>query len=802
MKRKLFTLLFALVALASFQVNASGPWWIKADTTGLSGNLSYGGNKVSPLQNWFVWAANDAAKINAENSTLFTDGLDSRFEVTQVGSNDRLINIKSLKSGSQKISLTYGANAWTQFEVVQFDYTTITTTPPYMGGARTTQALTSSGLEGYLMPAQGGLATLQDTTSSMLMVVSDKNGAFSIKRVDEVFTFVDSPDSITVPRVVPINWDASEFQGVSFGATDTLSYVSTYTNLVPYQSVEWGRIGLYKWAGIKQTGNQHPINMKIAGGKPIVYMTIGPGSPGWAAFTTKPELIYENPQWLTAYVGVDPAASGFSSEVTLAANWTNGLPYDFVTGSQSVNASSGGAYVIFRVDGTAKIKNGQVVSNPFVTVNGVDYPTIPGGPSVYDKVLASGGYTTNATLNKWRPVYIKLEKPAGRWATPDDFPCTYTTFPGLYVINSKLTAPYFTTDTIRTFVVKQVDWVAKTSGKQSDQNIFGNSGDGNHYVPKFDEVAVGGAIGGRDVGLQKVITLPAPAASGADSIIPLFTLSSPEVDCGVVSVSRQNDLDIQSQGIGVYANKLEIRDYGYYYDYKKNANGTYTYEKHQASSVHDWDWSHSGVDASGLDEDRVATSLQKFAFWIDIDGNYTMYPAASYSWEYGKTKEEEQSIVKPNSVLLYNNTEIALTTGGVEGLDKSWGVEIGTWNGRTTANPGVNSAIISTIPNVVITGNSDYTEITYNPTCNTEGIENLKGRFYFLDVLNPGVNPGTTGYFYNATRPNAIQDSTRTQYVLSTEVVSGVKQLIIIPKEKVRAYADGNGNKWYDALEA
>ncbi|GHS94576.1 hypothetical protein FACS1894207_3020 [Bacteroidia bacterium] len=411
-----------------------------------------------------------------------------------------------------------------------------------------------------------------------------------------------------------------------------------------------------------------------------------------------------------------------------------------------------------------------------------------------------------ANLTKYAPFAFYAFQPQGHWATPADFPCKYNTFPGLYVIKADTTRNrIFTTDTVRTFAVTQVDWVAKNDDNQSLENIFGNRSEAGHYYPAFDSLTVAGrAIGGGKRGLQFGVNLPAPA-SAVDSIIPLFTLSAPELGCGVVSVSRQNTLDIQSQGDGVYANKLEIRDYGHYYDYKQNAQGVWVYEEHTASIAHNWDWTHDGDDTkSSIREDRVATSLQKFAFWIDEDGVYTMYPAASYSWKYGNPKPGQQSIVYPNSVLLYNNIDITQTTGGVSGSDKGWGVKIGTWNGRTTANPSPigDAKIITTIPNVLDI-NTDYTDYTFKPDCGNATLGDISGRFFFLDVLNPGVN-GTGTTFANATKKNAYQSLDSTQYVLSTQTqtVGGVttKHLVVLPKEKVRGYKDNNNKFWYNDL--
>jgi len=70
-----------------------------------------------------------------------------------------------------------------------------------------------------------------------------------------------------------------------------------------------------------------------------------------------------------------------------------------------------------------------------------------------------------------------------------------------------------------------------------------------------------------------------------------------------------------------------------------------------------------------------------------------------------------------------------------------------------------------------------------------------------------GLDGATAGkYDKGAFAPNAIQDYTKTEYVLSTEVVwdanrnGWTKSLIMIPKEKVRRYDNSTGNLWYQKL--
>ena len=392
-------------------------------------------------------------------------------------------------------------------------------------------------------------------------------------------------------------------------------------------------------------------------------------------------------------------------------------------------------------------------------------------------------------------------QPQGHWAREADFPktCKYYEFPNLFVTTDSTVAKIAKNPVKATniFAVTQVDWIGE-SVTQSGANMFGNASTITPYNTKF-ALPIGGG--------QKGLEMGATYAAG-DNVIPLFTLASPENGCGVVSVSRQNDLDIQSQtGLGVYANKLELRDFGTYWSYKPETTGGKTdtvYKQYIASSTLEWDSTFTEGTAGigdGITEVLVATSLQKFAIWIDEDGNYTLYPAASYAWAYGNDKRMQLNTVLPNSVLMYNNLDITEVTGGTPTAEQGWGTKIGEWNGKTTSSSTINWTT-ATIPNA-LQNTSDYRKFEeWKPACNTEGIGNLEGKYFFLKVVDPDVKniPVT------ASRTRAYQENGKTEYVLSTRpyftATGSYKRLYMLPKEKVRGYADATGNLWYPDLMA
>jgi hypothetical protein len=466
-------------------------------------------------------------------------------------------------------------------------------------------------------------------------------------------------------------------------------------------------------------------------------------------------------------------------------------------------------FIIFRGGGTGQF----LIDTPW-PAKGVDhagYLSVNTAPNTKDAnlviVLVNKGngslkletisYLQNH-LDDYAPFAFYAEVPKGRWATSQDFADSkYWEFNlDVAKVDIKDKNLVLGDKTFNTFAVTQVDWVALDKNNQSGENIFGNVNeqfnDGTardyYYETKFE-----GIDNHPETGLQTGVTLPLTASPTDQKVIPLFILSSPENDCDVVSVSRLNDLGVQTHVDGGYGNKLELRPFGSYYWYD-NATGQKTYKRVNTSinfaSIARWDV--TGNPTPILQEHRVATSLQKFAIWIDEDGNKTIYPAASYSWKYGNDKNLQPGNVLPNSVLIYNNPTVE--PDGT--ADKGWGFRIDKWkNGTADTKPAQGE--ILTGPNM-LQYTTDYANYFVDlKECNPTA--SIAGKFFFLDVAVDKDGLPTSPAFGKG----AYQDNNYTDYVLSTDIdpATGVKHLIIIPKERVRKYSNQNTHISYNNLK-
>ena len=245
-----------------------------------------------------------------------------------------------------------------------------------------------------------------------------------------------------------------------------------------------------------------------------------------------------------------------------------------------------------------------------------------------------------------------------------------------------------------------------------------------------------------------------------NQVIPLFALGAPEDDCKVLSVSRTNWLNIQSQESGGLANELEVREWGQFYYYRQTSTWLAPQNQPSDSSV---------FDPAFLGNKDDYLNLQKFAIWRTEEGEFILYPVASYSWKYGEDKRTQDDNIIINSVLSYNNLD-------VEGpnTDKANGVQIGGWDGSST-NPANNvSERIVTAPNVIQT-ESNYWKTPFTRSCTAEP-EDLTGRFFFLQV-NAVDDPGNPAFGNNGYQKGR-------EYVLSTQVRDGEKYLASVVKER------------------
>jgi hypothetical protein len=182
MKRKLFTLLLAFVALATFQVNAQ-TYWIRVDTSAYTKNAIYSADQTD-FDNWLVSPAAttpptpNAIKLNATGlGSIFESTPDNYFvleEVSGIGNRFKLAYRKGLTGNLTYVTLSGDASA-SEFEIVGFDPAT---------RERTTRAKIGGQIEGYLVPAQQGTGSnvLLDNDPDLLFVVSDKDGNLTIKK--------------------------------------------------------------------------------------------------------------------------------------------------------------------------------------------------------------------------------------------------------------------------------------------------------------------------------------------------------------------------------------------------------------------------------------------------------------------------------------------------------------------------------------------------------------------------------------------------------------------------------------------
>ncbi|MDR3339633.1 MAG: hypothetical protein LBT25_06010, partial [Candidatus Symbiothrix sp.] len=391
----------------------------------------------------------------------------------------------------------------------------------------------------------------------------------------------------------------------------------------------------------------------------------------------------------------------------------------------------------------------------------------------YSQVFAS--QAPGASV-RYYPLYVRTYPLSGRWATAADFEgCKFNQFKydgtALSVYEAAATSTGFGTKAYDVFTVSQVDWVKNPSeGVQSNNNIFGTTG--FNATPDFAYAGRPTSSGNANYGTELVGTL---------HYIPLFTLSSPENSCKVLSVSRKNDLKTQNEGEGGYANKLELRTYNRFFDWRlAGSPATYQYAQRTPASG---DFGTTSLS----DAQRVATSLQKFAIWINDDGEFILYPAATYFWKYGEEKDavnttnQQPNKVVANAVLLYNDTKISAELGTTQDVRKSQGIQIGWYDGTSAGQP-TKPGYIATIPNVLHTWTS-YEARPFEIGCVAED-KDISGRFYFLQVY-----PDTTGTYAldRAAFYTTGGYQVAREYVLSVQLSADKlsKHLVAVPKEKV-----------------
>ena len=427
-----------------------------------------------------------------------------------------------------------------------------------------------------------------------------------------------------------------------------------------------------------------------------------------------------------------PLGAGGSADYTPGGTLTNA----FVTTVQDIDVPGFDGYI------AATLTTGYVTaSNLVIVVHDKDGNlALMYYKEYYDTLVAATLVTTNnpATTKQWYPLYIKESELVGRWATPADFEgdCKFFSF------KSGNTTVNIGGSTL--FSARMVDWIDNSSYSFVGKEVKGVQ---DEFYGCYEK--------------------------GGVPVIPLFAIQDPQNNCKVLSVSRLNDLKSQIQTEAGYANRLEFRGWGEYAEWQTTpAPAKYVMKNATSANF------------------TEKTSLQKFAIWIDEEGDYTLYPLASYYWKYGFDKETQKDSIENNTVLLNNNLE----------ADDENAISIGHWKGVYSDTP-VPGGYLGTIPNKPQTY-TQYEPRSFKKSCATDegGIE---GHWFFLQV----AFPDTTDYWKlpatdpraAAFKPGAYQFGR--EYVLSTRLHgANIKGLTMVPKEKIRSSAVQYWDFPYDSV--
>ena len=571
----------------------------------------------------------------------------------------------------------------------------------------------------------------------------------------------------------------------------TPGYAATQTDLPTKLTYAGGKI-MYKapYELCKTTKTEDRFNVVLPDPSNQYLISFSPlNAPGTKLSFTGGNTTYENFTVFQNTGGTSILSAGTNVLVPQAFNGGSFAGY-LAANATGTTDHSGLLIVMHDKAGNLSLRSIKQYADSIKALNsGVSY-TIDSATGI---LTITGTITVHPNLY---PLWIETIQLSGRWAIPSDFAeCKFQQFfyggQALSVGSNNI------------FTVKQVDYVL-------DESTAATATVTTNNIITHTERGAGNFEGlsnqpNKWYGTASQTILNATGTGQVDGIIPLFVLASPQSDCDVLSVSRKNDLSTQSQADGGYANQLELRSYGTYWGYELNAAGTA--------------WSYKLFDApdptASADADSIYdtyTSLQKFAIWIDVDGNMELYPAASYFWQYGEPKVGtfknglpylQEDKILPNSVLIYNNIKVSYIVGSSasgNNPDKAYGVKIGWWNGLNTQTPNATGGI-TTIPNA-LQSITDYEPRAYKLefACDDEAID---GKYYFLQVY-----PDTTGLWRNTVTADAfkkggyqkgdvvgnsaadLKNPARLHHVLSTQIVGSDKYLSIVPKE-IRRESDG-----------
>jgi hypothetical protein len=188
MKRRMFTLLLAIVALTAFQANAQQQRsWILADTSGLAANALYNDsfpNAKLGLYNWLSEKEDGTVyvhpRVDATDSYEIYRDKSNKFQVDTVKGNPHRFLIKSETTSGESFKLNWAGALQSHFEIVQFT-----------NEIREVQKFAGDSIEGYLALPQGD--NLASDSAELVLAGSDTKGTISFKKFSDFGAKVEGP---------------------------------------------------------------------------------------------------------------------------------------------------------------------------------------------------------------------------------------------------------------------------------------------------------------------------------------------------------------------------------------------------------------------------------------------------------------------------------------------------------------------------------------------------------------------------------------------------------------------------------
>ncbi|MDR3061461.1 MAG: hypothetical protein LBU57_05040, partial [Dysgonamonadaceae bacterium] len=338
--------------------------------------------------------------------------------------------------------------------------------------------------------------------------------------------------------------------------------------------------------------------------------------------------------------------------------------------------------------------------------------------------------TGNNKVTRIVPVWVKADPIGGRWATVNDFPDEFVQFK----IQGGNNTTLFTVGGVNTFSVAY-----------SGALDFGaNGSDPSVKVPAATHTLTDGenpAAPG-DGETSRLYD------NGATWELQYFTISNPCND-QLLSVNRQQvPNNALITGEGQFGNQLNFRAAG----------------------------NNSSLGGATADEILKA---QRFAVWINENGNMELYPLNS--WTYMTSQGQYKTTAPTSPAFNY-----------AVWMDRPY---------ATTANSDVanfnNSFKIGQMNSIYCTGPVSGTHVGYSNLELRPEKANLinkidKHRYYFIQV-----EPRNFGAFYGSLAPNRVNFTTAQTFVLDlVRTASGEKRVVLTEKERDR-YAAG-GDRYFD----